>query len=288
MVMDQSLSWAIVSSVLTWTTLYNIICLMNPQRSYEWNCRILTLIHAIVIVTMSACFGFIYNPWLHDFFIHLFTGPGGKSNVYENLTMVVCVGYFMFDLCWCLYFFDNDTLFMLLHHCITIIGILGSLYMQRSGTEVNASIFGSELSNPMLQIRWFMRETGRKYSILYEINDILFMFTFLFSRMVVGLYFMYCEWMHPTPLLFFKIGSLGLWLVSFVFAIQITRFAVYKYSKMYHSWKNRTRVADKLRSLGSEVEYVDEQGSNCSHLTNGNARDYGNVLSSHITCNGNV
>ncbi|XP_071958060.1 TLC domain-containing protein 5-like [Antedon mediterranea] len=233
--MDESLYWAVLSSVFMWTTLYNIVCLLNPQQSYEWNSRIVTFIHGVVLVTLSGFFGFLYNPWP-------FTHPGGKTTIYETLTMILCIGYFIFDIFWCIYFFENENLFMIFHHAVTILGIFGSLYTERSGTEVNASIFGSEMSNPMLQIRWFMRETGKKYSAVYELNDFIFMFTFLMCRMVFGSYFMYCELVHPEPLNFFKVGSVCLWLVSLVFAVQIVNFAVFKYTKMYRRWRSKQSI----------------------------------------------
>ena len=44
-------------------------CYLCPQRSYEWNCRTVSLIHAVTIVVMSYVFGIYYNPWP-------FTHPG--------------------------------------------------------------------------------------------------------------------------------------------------------------------------------------------------------------------
>ena len=45
-----------------------------------------------------------------------------------------------------------------------ITGIIVALVLGESGTEVNAVLFGSEITNPLLQMRWFLRETGHYHS----------------------------------------------------------------------------------------------------------------------------
>jgi hypothetical protein len=52
------------------------------------------------------------------------------------------------------------------------------------GTELIACICGSEASNPFLQLRWFLRETGKYDTILGEIVDIIFMLLFGGLRIV--------------------------------------------------------------------------------------------------------
>ena len=58
-----------VSACLAWTTLYFVLCLTNSRRSFEWHCRIVTVIHALLVVSLSAWAGFIEGPWP-------FTDPG--------------------------------------------------------------------------------------------------------------------------------------------------------------------------------------------------------------------
>ena len=61
-----------VVAFAVWSTLYGILCHLQPHRSYEWNCRVVVLIHAVTVVTLSSTFGFFYNPWP-------FTHPGRLS-----------------------------------------------------------------------------------------------------------------------------------------------------------------------------------------------------------------
>ncbi|XP_072166343.1 TLC domain-containing protein 5-like [Diadema setosum] len=224
--LDINVPLAVVASFLCWLSLYCILCLANSKRSYEWHCRVVTGVHALVISVMSYTFGMYYNPWF-------ITNPGGRNNNLEILTLVICLGYFLFDICWCVWFREDG--FMIVHHFLTIVCITISLLLDVSGTEVGAAIFGAEASNPMLQLRYLMREAGYTKNLAYELNDLLFMGTFTFCRMGIGTYALYNYIQHPAPLLIFKIGSCGLYLVSLIFMYSIARFAWRKYSRMYRS-----------------------------------------------------
>ncbi|XP_033641281.1 TLC domain-containing protein 5-like isoform X1 [Asterias rubens] len=212
-----------IISTTIWSALYGVLCYSNPTWSCEWNCRIVTLIHALVVITMSSTFGILYNPWP-------FTHPGGKSNILEVFTMVVCLGYFMYDFCWCVWFYDSSTAVMLAHHLVSIAGISASLMSGYSGTEIGTCIFLGELSNPMLQLRYFMRQSGIKDGILYELNELTFLMTFIVCRAGIGSYLTFCHVMHPLPHVFFKIGGVALYVVSWIFIVQLLTIVFHKYS----------------------------------------------------------
>ncbi|XP_022086083.1 transmembrane protein 136-like isoform X2 [Acanthaster planci] len=232
-----------LTAFVLWSALYGLFCWLQPHRSYEWNCRVVVSIHAVTVLSLSSTFGALYNPWP-------FTHPGGKSNIYEIVTMIVCLGFFLFDVCWCVWFFDEETKIMIVHHLVSIIGIFASLITGLSGTEVGTCIFLAELTNPMLQFRWFMRSSGVKDGWLYELNDFLFMMMFAVCRCGIGTFFLYRYTTHPRPKLFFKVGGLALYLVSMVFFGQILVFAYHKYRKMYQRWRygDKTKIdGDKAR-----------------------------------------
>lgn len=144
--------------------------------------------------------------------------------------MMVCLGYFVYDFCWCVWFYDSSTAVMLAHHSVSIIGITASLVSGYSGTEIGTCIFLGELSNPMLQLRYFMRQSGIKDGILYEVNDFTFLMTFIVCRGGIGSYLAYCHLTHPLPHVFFKIGGVVLYIVSLIFMGQLLTFACHKYS----------------------------------------------------------
>ncbi|XP_070549012.1 TLC domain-containing protein 5-like [Ptychodera flava] len=234
---------ASMSAFLMWYSLYNVFCLVFPAKSYEWNCRFVTLIHATITTILSWIWGVYYNPWV-------FTDPGGENNAREILVCTICLGYFLFDFMWCLWFYDPNEKVMLLHHFFTIGGILLIMNTGHGGTELNATIFGSEVSNPFLQARWFMRDAGYDKTWIYEINDLLFMVIFFVCRICVGTYLMYTEWSHPRPSLGVKLGGTAIYLVSVVFMYNIAMFAFKKYTRMYRAWKNRLKMVNGTLSNG--------------------------------------
>lgn len=50
-------------SLIGWIFVYAFICYVNAPRGYEWNCRLVTLFHGILIVLLTAYIAFIDGPW---------------------------------------------------------------------------------------------------------------------------------------------------------------------------------------------------------------------------------
>ena len=59
----------VIISFFFWVSLYFSLCRVNKHRSYEWNCRTVTAIHAVLTVILSGWCGFVQGPWP-------FTDPG--------------------------------------------------------------------------------------------------------------------------------------------------------------------------------------------------------------------
>ncbi|KAI8497265.1 hypothetical protein Bbelb_252140 [Branchiostoma belcheri] len=186
----------VLVSVLLWVCTYRALCLLNSRCSAEWNCRLVTAAHGVLITCLSYKNGFIDNRWP-------FTDPGLPNSQYEEQIIVLCLGYFLFDFSWCVYH-GTEGMVMLTHHCASIFGLAAALILGVSGTDVIGVIFGAELTNPFLQLRWFFKETGRYCTLPAEINDLLFISLFAGVRIGVGGYFFYTEWTNKRPLMLFK------------------------------------------------------------------------------------
>lgn len=52
-----------ILSLSFWVSLYCILCCVNGSRSYEWNCRLVTLLHGILAVCITAYIGYVDGPW---------------------------------------------------------------------------------------------------------------------------------------------------------------------------------------------------------------------------------
>ncbi|XP_067910507.1 TLC domain-containing protein 5 [Heterodontus francisci] len=223
----------VICSLICWVSLYISFCQLNSHHHYEWNCRLVTLIHGVLIVCFSAYVGFIDGPWP-------FTHPGAPNTVLQTQVLCLSLGYFIFDMSWCIYF-QTEGLVMLSHHSLSILGIVMVLVLEYSATEVNAVIFGSEVTNPLLQIRWFLRESGYYHSLLGDAVDLLFVLLFCSVRIGVGGRLLYCELFSPVPLPVVKLGGVAMYAVSWVFMLSIARFAWRKSNHKYKTWREQSR-----------------------------------------------
>lgn len=50
-------------SLSFWVSLYRVLCAVNGSRSHEWNCRLVTLLHGILAVCITAYIGYVDGPW---------------------------------------------------------------------------------------------------------------------------------------------------------------------------------------------------------------------------------
>jgi hypothetical protein len=75
-----------VTSIAGWFTLYFIVRALSPSRSSEWHCRLVTMMHAYLIVSMAAWSGFVQGPWpFTDPGMHLFSMD--SESMFVVLTM---------------------------------------------------------------------------------------------------------------------------------------------------------------------------------------------------------
>lgn len=236
----------ILVCLLGWLSLYAFLCHANSCHDYEWNCRLVTLVHGIVAVAITAYIGYVDGPWP-------FSNPGTKNTPLQMSALVVSVGYFLFDMGWCVYF-GTEGRVMLAHHSISILGILLTLWLGESGIEACAVLFGSEITNPLLQARWFLRRTGRYHTWLGEAVDVAFVLLFLVMRVLVGGNMLYCELISPRPRFFIKCGGVAMYVLSWIFVVDILRFAARK-----------VRAKQQRRRQGDEQDGTPVLESNGPH-----------------------
>lgn len=154
--------------------------------------------------------------------------------------LLLSLGYFFFDMGWCVYFRTEGPV-MLAHHTMSILGILLTLWLGESGFEGCAVLFGSEITNPLLQARWFLRQTGHYETLLGHIVDALFVLLFVFMRIFVGGAMLYCELISSRPKFVIKCGGVALYAISWVFVVDICRFAIRKSKSRYRCRKDQYR-----------------------------------------------
>ena len=207
----------VLSCLFLWVSLYHTICIINSSCSYEWNCRIVSTIHAVLITALSYWSAFIVGPWP-------FVAFGEKNTSLHNLIASLTLGYFIYDFIWSMYM-KTEGVDMLMHHIVSICGTAYVLYIGLSGPELIATAFGTEISNPFLQIRWFLRETNRYNTLLAKANDIVFMVLFISVRLGPGTYVFIGVLKSEKSPFVIKTGGTILYFIGWVWAFYIIRFA---------------------------------------------------------------
>ncbi|KGL77625.1 Transmembrane protein 136, partial [Tinamus guttatus] len=84
-------------SLLAWLSLYAALRSWNKQRSYEWSCRLVTLLHGVIVTCLSGYSALFDGPWP-------LTHAGSPNTSLQTHVLSLTLGYFIFDLGWCLYF----------------------------------------------------------------------------------------------------------------------------------------------------------------------------------------
>ncbi|XP_029957010.1 transmembrane protein 136-like [Salarias fasciatus] len=218
-------------SLIGWLGLYWLFCCAFARRGPEWSCRLVTLSHGVLIVLLTAYVVFVDGPWP-------LTHAGTENTELQTSALCVCLGYFLFDMAWCVRHRTEGPV-MLAHHAASIAGILLALAMGVSACETCAVIFGSELTNPLLQARWFLRQLQLYDGPLGDAVDLLFILLFAGVRVGVGTAMFYCELTSPRTTAVMKLGGVVMYGLAWVFMVDIARFGYKKSRAKYRKWTEK-------------------------------------------------
>lgn len=197
-----------------WAAYYFCLCFVNRKCSAEWNCRIVALTHSVVVCRLVEYFIFLDSWPLYRI--------GGPNTYGEYIVLYFSASYFIFDLIWCLYMrFEGPV--MLAHHMVCVIGIPSIMYFGTNGAESTFCTWGGELTNPFLQIRWFLRETNNDNSKLFWWNDCIFAIMFLVVRAGIFSVLAYCFYFAPCPLIM-KVLGLVFYFIGLYWCVKIFGF----------------------------------------------------------------
>ena len=114
---------------------------------------------------------------------------------------------------------------------VSLLGLAYVLHQGRYGSELTAVMGASESTNPLLQLRWFLKETGHYTGRKALLIDYLFVSLFLGARLGVGTVFHYVCQTSPKLNLIVKAGGQAFYIISVVFGVQLGLFFYRKYLK---------------------------------------------------------
>uniref|UniRef100_A0A8D0EAP7 TLC domain-containing protein n=1 Tax=Salvator merianae TaxID=96440 RepID=A0A8D0EAP7_SALMN len=253
--MSLSIVLQATCSLLVWLSLYSSFRYRNKHRSAEWSCRLVTLWHGLTVSFLSGYITLIHGPWP-------LTHAGYPNTPLQVCLMCVTLGYFLFDLSWCIYF-KSETRLMIAHHMLSISGTAYVLAIGQSATEVTAVIFVSEITNPLLQARWFLRHMGHCHKLIGDMVDFLFVTLFLGMRILGGALILHAVIKSPKSVWALKGGMLAMYCISLGFMLDIYRFARRKVIKKYCAWRNEKTGQEWSKSSGCLPACQPEHQASC-------------------------
>ena len=206
----------IACCVIGWATLYACLLRFNKSCTAEWNSRMIAFLHAFLISRSIEIF-MLQFPFVFEEF--------GKENTsFHNNVLTFSISYFIFETCWCLYM-QTEEMVMMLHHIVSLTGLLWCYQLNVCGYEVCLLIWCSEFTNPCLQTRWFLRTKEWHRALVAQINEFLFVCFFVLMRGVFGLCFIYQVINAKNLLMVMRGFGFAFQFVNCLFLYQIAMFA---------------------------------------------------------------
>ena len=219
---------AVAGSFLLWTNIYLLLYALfrNVQGApaAECACRAATVLHAVLLSWLGLASTFFLGP---SPFVP--ANLARQNTTLHTDTILLSLGYFLFDLAWCLWTRSAGPV-MLLHHAVSLFGLGHALLTGRYGCEVAGVLGTSEITNPLLQLRWFLKKAGRYPGAVERLVDWSFASLFCVIRLGVGSYFFFFVFL-PAPQVeaFPRLCAAGFYVISVVFSVQVARYVSNKY-----------------------------------------------------------
>ncbi|KAJ8721661.1 hypothetical protein PYW07_002436 [Mythimna separata] len=232
-----------LTSFLFWNWVYLMTVEQAKDRDPEWCSRVVTVLHGTVavIIGYAQC-----------------NLPLTTQNLSRQLLpsqyilMIWSWGYFAFDLLWCLMYW-SDSRVILFHHLAALLSITRYMHKERTGCTFSCTMVLMELTNPLLQARWFLKKMGHGNTLLYTVVEFMYLILFLFLRGIVGSIAMY--WIMTSD--FFdweeKIMSGSLYVVSMIFIYDIAGYIRYKYKREITEFRREFLYATELKTHSERV-----------------------------------
>ncbi|KAL3833776.1 hypothetical protein ACJIZ3_008512 [Penstemon smallii] len=200
---------SVIGGILVYKVLYDLSQLISTFyfRSYigltkiqrtEWNNRCISTIHAIFISTMSLYFVF----WSNLFSDHSSAGLLTFRNTsLSTFALGVSVGYFISDLAMICWMYPSlGGVEYILHHSLSGIAVAYSMFTGE-GHLYTFMVLISEVTTPVINMRWYLDTAGLKRSLAYLINGVVIFFAWLVARILLFGYMFYHVYLHHSQVM---------------------------------------------------------------------------------------
>ncbi|XP_066158510.1 TLC domain-containing protein 5-like [Euwallacea fornicatus] len=205
-----------------WRISYLILRSLLPTYSPEFCVRILNSIHGVVSAFLGINQCFIFD-WPFDH-------PEWKTSYIQSFIMTFSFGYFVHDTWWMLEYNRTDKT-MMCHHVFCMFALTNMIFKGYSGAQATCALGSMEITNPFLQVRWFLRTARMQATPLYNSTEATFFVIFLTIRIIIGSYLLNIVLRQPKNNWDFIFMSLGIYTISWVFLFDMIKYGLRKYAR---------------------------------------------------------
>jgi len=158
------------------------------------------------------------------------SGFNERNTSTQEFAMLLSSSYFTYDLIACYIYglFDTD---LLVHHLITIGGIVVSYFPRYGGTAILHGLLVAEVSNSPMHLRKILDNYGLKHTRAYEYMERTYIILYLVFRSIGGPYIVINCYLSSNVSIAVTIATVGLTIQSYLFFG--TMFSILK-RKMKH------------------------------------------------------
>lgn len=222
-----------------WTSLYNILrrCLFKREPSM-FSARLVASIHALAVTSLA------YPIWQNE--TKLLQTLGTEVTEKQADILATILGYILFDFVWSLTS-NCEPFIMKAHHTVCIFLTVLVLTKGRGGAELIFIYAANQITNFLLQLRWFLRYHNFNNGGV----EILFFVSFFIERI------------YLTFTLYLRIGRssgvpgefkvfLGLYcLIGYVFSYHVMVLLISRVTRTYHSYAETHPTPSLLKKTPS-------------------------------------
>ena len=159
------------------------------------------------------CVEWLLNLFCQLFFFFLLSPTGEQSTNGHYVSIIVAMGFFIFEQGWFFIYPGSSIAIHWLHHLSAILFLSTPLYYGDSGAECCVSICFAEVTLPIIMIRWFLRDAGCP-PVYLLVLEYIFLILMVYFRIVLLTLAAFEYTMHPNARVVIKVNVFILWAVS--------------------------------------------------------------------------
>lgn len=214
--------------VIFWTVMYIIVLIIGSQIKLKISKldeldvlnRIVSIMHGTLALILSGYHFMSYGAHCSlpniDFEVNLF---------------LMSSGYFIYDFLAMAYYGLLD-IPMTIHHGVVVLGEIMTIYRGTSASLSLAAMFIAEISNPAMHIRVILKHVGLRYTKIYELFELIFIFLYVFVRLLLGFYIVW-EMIQCSSLdLTVRVSAVVILIQTIFFALKMKSIVQKRYNEI--------------------------------------------------------